>query len=231
MSPVGSDAALVPLLEGRYDEATEPWEHAYVACARGRFADAIAMATPLLESPDPELRWRARTTAGSAHRQLGRYGEARAVERFDDLEDPVARAHLRISRAADAVGEGDPLRAHNELDAATGEAVCAVSVARRRLSIRFAWVRAEVGFLEGDPATAREVLRTAERLAAGWPRHEAKTDLFLGVAARALGDAADAARRLARARASAARIGADPIVRVASELLGDDAEPVAEIGP
>lgn len=223
---MSDDAELVPLLEGRYEEARSPEDLAYVACARGRFDEAIALAAPLLDAADLRVRARARTTAGSALRQRGRYDDARRVERFDDLDDPLARVHLRISHAADAVGAADADAADRALEAATAEPVCAGTVGRRRASIRFAWVRAEIALLRGTPAAAIEALTTAVPFADGWPRHAAKTALFAAVAYRDLGDEARARSLLARAGASADAIGAEPIVRVARDLLAARSETI-----
>jgi len=216
IDPIRFDA----LLAADYAIASEPWEHAFVACAQGRFIEAIAIGTPLLDLADAEVRAQARLTVGSAMRQLGRYDTARSIERVHDLEDPIARAHLFVSQAADAVGLGALRVAHGALGIATQlieEADPGSST--RRARIRCGWVEAEVALASDAPALALEALEPARALSPGWPRHEAKTALFEGVAHRGLGALEAARERWTQALEGANAIGAEPIARVASDLL------------
>lgn len=211
------------MLEARYEQATEGWEHAFVACAQGRFAEAVELATPLLDDADPAMRAQARLTAGSALRQLGWYDRARAVERVHDLEDPVLRAHLFVSQAADAVGLGSLRVAH----AALGTATTLIDEAapgsdERRARIRAGWVGAEIALASDAPALAVEALEPSRALSVGWPRHEAKTALFEGVARRLIGESMEASMALRRAAEIATTIGADPIASIAGQILADD---------
>lgn len=210
------------LLAARYATAEDTWELAFVACAQGRFADAIERGEALLDAADAGVRAQARLTVGSALRQLGRYDAARSVERVHDLEDPIARAHLFISQAADAVGLGAARVARGALGIAAqllDEDDGAADPDARRARIRLGWVAAEIAFGNDAPALALEALDPSRALSPGWPRHEAKTALFEGVAHRDLGDRSLARTRWIHALDLAGTIGAEPIARVAGELL------------
>ena len=86
------------------------WLRAYVASARGRFADAERTLTSLrARSSDREIRAKAVVTLGSVLRQTDRHALARTVERdgLTDAPTEELRAHLSIGLAADAVGLGE----------------------------------------------------------------------------------------------------------------------------
>lgn len=216
------------LLESRYEIASAAWEQAFVACATGRFADAIAVASPLLDAADETVRAQARLTAGSALRQLGRFDAARETERIHDLPDPVHRAHLLVSQAADAVGAGRARVAAAILASAElvlDEADAPHDPEVRRARIRAAWVGCEVSLAFGEPAHALGALDAASALSPGWPRHEAKTVLFEGVALRGAGEPDRARIRLAEAHERAVAIGAVPVAEVALRLLRGTSSP------
>lgn len=207
--------------------AREIWIRAYIAAARGDFDDAERLARSLLTTSrvDPETRARAAATLGSVLRQTERHSDARHVERVAVRRAPRGepRAHLLIGLAADAVGLG-------LLDSVD-------DVLRRigrthhgwRPAIRLAWVRCERELLAGRPGRAARSARAAAAASArhGARRHEAKSLLFLGAAlleaeGRGAVDrerAEEAVRALRRARSIAGRIGARPIVSVATSLF------------
>lgn len=209
------------LLEGAYELASAPWELAFVACARGRFEEAIEWGRPLLTVDEPDVRAQARLTVGSALRQLARYEEADSVERADDLDDPIGRAHLSISRAANAVGLAEPARSIPLLDDAEAALRDTNGVETRRARIRTRWVRAEVALCLDDPDRAAQLLQPARHESLGWPRHEAKTALFAGVAARVGGREPEARDLLREASRIATQIGAAAIATVAERLLAE----------
>lgn len=216
-------ARRLALLEGRYDEARDPWELAFVACARGAFEDALERGRPLCTVAEDDLRAQARLTVGSALRQLGRYDDAETIERTDDLTEPHAIAHLTISRAADAIGRGDADAASRTLATVGTEA--GADPEMRRIRIRRSWVAAELCLLTGRARDALELLDVVRPDARGWPRHEAKTALFAGVAARTAGDDARCRDELHQAIELGGPLGAAPIVRVASALLDEHPSP------
>lgn len=205
----------------------EMWLRAYIAAARGDFIDAERLARSLLATSrvDPETRARAAATLGSILRQTQRHDDAQRVERTALRHAPRGdpRAHLLIGLAADAVGLGRLDGADDALQ----------RIGRRRLgwrpAIRLAWVRCERELLAGRPGRAARYARSAAAASArqGARRHEAKSLLFLGAAlleAEARGRAdrdrtEEAGRALRRARSIAGRIGAGPIVSVATSLL------------
>lgn len=214
---LGAASRILDALHAPDDETL--WLRAYLLTATGSFARAESAARSVLgRTRDPILFARAAITLGSVLRQTDRHGEARPIEatalRATLPKD--LRAHLHIGLAADAVGLG-------RLAAVDRELGRAASMRSRewRARVRLLWVRCERELLAGRPAHAarhaRAALAAAERADAR--RHVAKSLLFLGAAAAA-SDPSASDRALRRARASAARIGARPIERVAGELLG-----------
>jgi hypothetical protein len=219
---VSGSERVAALLEARYGIATEPWERAFVACAQGSFEVALALALPLTASMVDDVRFRARVTAGSAMRQLGRYADARAIELIEDLSEPIQRAHLLISHAADAVGERQLDVARDTLARARSLASHeASSVESRRAHVRSGWVAAEIALSAGDPADALVELASVGPIAKGWPRHVAKTSLFTAVALRELGRRFEARDAVNEAIAIAGPIGAVPIAVIARRILDE----------
>ncbi|MGH2794688.1 MAG: hypothetical protein ACRDKG_10340 [Actinomycetota bacterium] len=210
----------------RADPLEVRWIRAYLWAAAGRFGIAERAARTVFErTSDPSLRARAAVTLGSVLRQTRRHAEARHIEAaaVRRTPTPALRAHLHVGLAADAVGLGD-LRA---VDRELGRAA-ASRTRDRRVAIRIRWVRCERELLAGRPDRAAGWARAALTLSrrAGARRHAAKSLLFLGaaeleIARRSAGSSArDARRKLREARDVADRIGAEPIARVARELLG-----------
>jgi hypothetical protein len=173
----------------------------------------------------PELYPWIAAERGRILRELGLHAEAETIE-FGALvqaDDPVDDVMLRLSLAADAVGQGDGARARRRL-AAADEALAALDdgprAARQRL--RRSWVAVEVAFLTGEPVPTSALTRlpvwSDAEAAPRWPAdhqhgsafHRAKGALFAGVVR-------DDPRLLDHAAA-----GAPPVLRWAIELARAD---------
>jgi hypothetical protein len=194
-----------------------------VACARGEFTRAIALAEPLARrAADRSVRVSASLTLASALRQTDRHRLARPHdERALRLAtDKAERAHALIGLAADAVGVGDRPACERRLR----QAAEAAPRGDWRVWVRLYWVRAEHALLADDPRHAARwaALALARAKRAGAARHVAKSLLFLGVALDAAGDAR-ARRPLTEAARAAARLGAEPIAAVAHDVLARSA--------
>ncbi|MGH2785360.1 MAG: hypothetical protein ACRDJ1_08860 [Actinomycetota bacterium] len=201
------------------------WLRAYLWAATGRFGYAERAARAVLQDTgDASLRAHAAVTLGSILRQTGRHAEARTIEAaaVRRAPSPELRAHLHVGLAADAVGLGELRAVDRELERA------AITGSRdRRLAVRIRWVRCERELLAGraDRAVvwARSALAVSRR--AGARRHVAKSLLFMGAAELELARNADrsslrkARSALRASRDAAQRIGAEPVARVARELL------------
>jgi len=202
------------------DRAVRAWTGAYLAAARGRFSAAERATRALITDGrlDPELHARVAATLGSVLRQTGRHAEARVVESTALARRPggPARAHLLIGLVADAVGIGDLAGVDRGL-----RRIGPRPPGGWRVRVRLRWVRCERELLAGRPATAATHARRAHAIAdaAGARRHVAKSLLFQGAALREAGETTEARRALRRAHSIAARIGAEPIERVAADLL------------
>jgi hypothetical protein len=130
---------------------------------------------------------------GRVVRELGLHSRAEELERpaLDLATDPLDRAMLRVSLAADSVGAGDVRLARDRLTAArraVGSAPEGPRAARQRL--RLAWVEVEVAFLRGrEPPTAGLPWWDVASGAPGFPDdhrwgsgfHTAKGLLFAGI--------------------------------------------------
>lgn len=199
------------------DPARARWLAAYIACARGAFADALALATPLFE--DAAVGVPALITAGSVLRQTARHGQARDLDRRALLRATTRadRAHALIGLAADAVGLAQPSRVATHLE----QAAVATPRGDWRVAVRLSWVRAEHSLLTQDARGAVRWSQAALRRSrtAGARRHEAKSLLFLGAAREVAGDARGAIQPLRDAARIAQRIGAVPIAAVARDVL------------
>lgn len=213
------------LLEGRYGVAEAPWEHAFVANAQGRFDRAIALASAARSDLDTSIAFQARLTLGSALRQTGRYAEAADVDDPDADPPPsaIAKGHLAVSRAADAVGLGRLADAERYVGIASSleprSAMKDADIDVIRYRVRLGWVAAEIALLRGEPDAALIALERHAEPPCGWVRHHAKTALFRGVVLRDLGRVEQAVGLLVRARDLASPIGAMPIVEVATRIL------------
>lgn len=219
------------MLEGRYEVASKSWEQAFVACAQGRFGDAVAIGISCLPQVPINEAARLRLTMGSSLRQMRRYDAAAALDRDDESFPAAARVHLAISRAADHVGAANSAAASETLRPSFEDLLDAfgaqdhpIDVERAR--IRHAWVATEIALLLGQPSQALEVidplfqtLHERERVSASWPRHVAKTALFRGVVLADLGRYEDAKGDLRMAVEMASPLGAVPVVQVATQVL------------
>jgi len=196
------------------------WIGAYLAAARGHFSFAERATRALIADGglEPELHARVAATLGSVLRQTGRHADARVVESAALARRPrgAARAHLLIGLVADAVGVGDLAAVDRGL-----RRVGSRPPGGWRVRVRLRWVRCERELLARRPATAAtHALRAYEVAdAARAKRHVAKSLLFYGAALREAGEITPARRALGRSRSIAARVGAEPIERVAGHLL------------
>ncbi|MGH3597849.1 MAG: hypothetical protein ACRDUT_18125 [Mycobacterium sp.] len=190
------------------------WLRAVAAGGQGRYGSARGDLETLLQSAPPaRLASLAHSTQGSFLRQLGwhtlaRRCDGRALARAG--ADSEAGADALIGLAADALGAGR-LAASATLLGRADRILAAVRP--HRLSVRRAWVAAELAMAAGDGATAVRHAEAAVELAAVTvdesaeepghqqlsARHLAKSDVVLAAAlcsagavdrARAVGDAA-----------------------------------------
>jgi hypothetical protein len=184
--------------------ATTPqqlWLRAIAAGGQGRYGSARTdLATLLRMAPAGRLASLAHSTQGSFLRQLGWHGLARGWDgRASALagDDPEAAADALIGLAADALGMGRLAASATLLDRAKP----LTKEAPHRLSVRRAWVAAELAMASGGGHTAVRHAEAAMELAstAGSARHQVKSEVVLAAAlcsagdvdkARAVGDAA-----------------------------------------
>lgn len=180
------------------------WLRAVAAGGQGRYGSALKdLATLLRSAPPDRLASLAHSTHGSFLRQLGWHTLARGCDgRALALAgaDVEARADALIGLAADALGTGR-LAASATLLARADLILATAAV--HRLSVRRAWVAAELAMASGDGASAVRHAEAAVELAADpgqvSARHVAKSEMVLAAAlcsagaldrARAVGDAA-----------------------------------------
>lgn len=180
------------------------WLRAVAAGGQGRYGSALNdLATLLRSAPPDRLASLAHSTHGSFLRQLGwhtlaRGCDGRALALAD--ADAEARADALIGLAADALGTGR-LAASATLLSRSDRVLATAAV--HRLSVRRAWVAAELAMASGDGASAVRHAEAAVELAADpgqvSARHVAKSEMVLAAAlcsagavdrARAVGDAA-----------------------------------------
>lgn len=137
---------------------------------------------------------------GRVLRELGLHAEAERVEwpALAAAEDPVDRAMLQVSLAADAVGRGDvdtAVRRYGVARAAVAALPDSPRAARQRL--RATWVGVEVAWASGDVPSAAGLPRAPAHgapveptmpadLAHGSAFHRAKALLFGGLVAGSL---------------------------------------------
>lgn len=198
--------------------------------ACGRYGTALTTLTPVLEAGESGSAPTAKlfgalagASLGSIRRQLGRHAEARGVdERGLALTDGTGEAAFTclLGLAADAVGLGDSVTAHEHATAAE-KLLPERTTEWWRQRVRYDWVHAEIALLDEQPEAAVEhaesAVERAERARA--PRHVAKSLLFQGVAQIQSGDLAGAAA-LRRAATLAEGLGALPLVWPSRALLG-----------
>jgi hypothetical protein len=176
------------------------WLRAIAAGGQGRYASAYADLTWLIRAaPSGPLPSLAHSAWASFLRQLGwhrlaRGWDGRALALAGD--DPEAAGDALTGLAADALGVGR-LAASAALLA---RADPFVTQAPQRLSVRRAWVAAELAMFGGDGVGAVRNAEVAVELAAttleGAARHRAKSQVVLAAALCSAGDV-DRARDIA----------------------------------
>jgi hypothetical protein len=213
------------------------WLRAVGAGGQGRYASARDDLTALLRSaPAGALASLAHSTQASFLRQLGWHQLARGWDgRAIALAgaDPEAAADALIGLAADALGAGRLAASATLLSRA--EPLVA-NAQQRRLSVRRAWVSAELAMAAGDGAAAVRNAELGVELAATTvdesARHAAKSDVVLAAALCSAG-AVDRARTLGEATLElTGRLGLVPLRWAVACLLADigsPARPVADL--
>ncbi len=178
------------------------WLRAVGAGGQGRYGSARNdLATLLRNAPGDRLASLAHSTQASFLRQLGSHRLARGWDgralAFSG-SDPEAAADALIGLAADALGIGRLAAAATLLSRAEP---LVTDASQHRLSIRLAWVAAELAMASGDGVAAVRNAEIAVELAAsiqGFARHRAKSDVVLAAALCSAG-AVDRARTLGEA--------------------------------
>jgi hypothetical protein len=213
------------------------WLRAVAAGGQGRFGSARSDLAMLLRSaPGGRVASLARSTQASFLRQLGWHRLARGWDGHALAlagGDPEAAADALIGLAADALGVGRLGAAATLLSGA--EPVVAKATAQR-VSVRRAWVAAELAMAGGDGATAVRNAELAVDLAAApahqqvSARHCAKSDVVLAAALCSAG-ALDRARAVGHAALeSTGRLGLVPLRWAVACLLIDVGSPSCPIG-
>lgn len=204
------------------------WLRAVGAGGQGRYGSAGKdIATLLGSAPGDRLASLAHSTQASFLRQLGSHRLARGWDgRALGLAGgaPEASADALIGLAADALGIGRLAAAATMLSRA---APIVAEARRHRLSVRRAWVAAELAMASGDGAAAVHDAELAVELAANPvdgtipARHRAKSDVVLAAALCCAG-AVDRARTLGEATLELTdRLGLVPLRWAVSCLLID----------
>lgn len=204
----------------RLGSAEDPWTRwarGVLLQASGDYATAFRLWEPMTTAGG-ELAGLAAARMASGLRQLDDHA---AAVPWDDLAQAAPGRAVTdglIGRAADAVGLGD-------------EEVAAEFLARaRRLvghprdQIRVAWVACEIDLLSDRPAAAAAEADRALGLARNmvWPRHQAKSALFLGAALRH-SDPERAIPLLHEVASEAEQLSLRPLVWPVVLVLGDEA--------
>lgn len=183
------------------DTARQLWLRAVAAGGQGRYGSARNdLATLLRSAPSDRLASLAHSTQASFLRQQGWHRLARGWDgRALALAgtDSEAAGDALIGLAADALGVGRLAAAAALLSRA--EPIMA-EASQHRLSIRRAWVAAELAMAAGDGAGAVRNAEVAVELAAtaASARHRAKSDVVLAAALCSAG-AVDRAQALSAA--------------------------------
>jgi hypothetical protein len=213
------------------------WLRAVGAGGQGRYASARDdLAALLRTAPAGALASLAHSTQASFLRQLGWHQLARGWDgRAMALAgaDPEAAADALIGLAADALGVGRLAASATLLSRA--EPLVA-DAQQQRLSVRRAWVSAELAMAAGDGAAAVRNAELGVELAAttvdGSARHAAKSDVVLAAALCSAG-AVDRARTLGEATLElTGRLGLVPLRWAVACLLADigsPSRPVADL--
>jgi hypothetical protein len=212
------------------------WLRAVAAGGQGRYGSARNDLAMLVRSaPADRLASLAHSTQGSFLRQLGWHALARGWDgRALALAgaDPEATADALIGLAADALGVGRLAAAATLLSRAD---LISAEASAQRLSVRRAWVTAELAMAAGDGTTAVRHAEVAVELAGttvdGFvsARHRAKSDMVLAAALCSAG-AADRARAVAQgALALTGSLGLVPLRWALACLLVDVGSPTHSI--
>ncbi|HEY9305915.1 MAG TPA: hypothetical protein VIO95_16630 [Mycobacterium sp.] len=206
------------------------WLRAVAAGGQGRYANARNdLATLLRSAPGDRLASLAHSTQASFLRQLGWHRLARGWDgRALALAgaDGEAAADALIGLAADALGVGRLAAAATLLSRAEP----LVAEAPHRLSIRQAWVAAELAMAGGDGAAAVRHAELAVELATtASARHRAKSDVVLAASLCSAG-AVERARTLgATALELTGQLGLVPLRWAIACLLADIGSPTRSI--
>ena len=179
------------------------------------------------------------STRGSHLRQVGAITQAhawdsRALESSDDAQ-AVVDAHLGL--AADAIADGEVVRARSHLQQAA-DGLVGLDDRAWRVATRVAWVRSEALLLEGRIDDAIESARHAVDLCRSHSeRHRVKSEAILAAALCARGERSEASRITHRIASEAQRQGwaslSWPIALIALDTQCDaesDAKYDAEYG-
>jgi len=227
----GDQPARWPLPSAR--SPRQLWLRAVGAGGQGRYGSARDDLARLLRgAPDEALASLAHSTQASFLRQLGWHRPARGWDgRALALAgaDPEAAADALIGLAADALGMGRLAASATLLSRAEP----LVAEARQhRLSVRRAWVAAELAMAGGDGAAAVHSAELAVELATATldgSRHAAKSDVVLAAALSTAG-AVDRARALGEATLElTGRLGLVPLRWAMACLLADVGSPTRPV--
>jgi hypothetical protein len=210
------------------------WLRAVGAGGQGRYGSARDdLATLLRSAPPDALASLAHSTQASFLRQLGWHRLARGCDGRALAvagADPEAAADALIGLAADALGVGRLAASATLLSRA--EPLVA-DAQQHRLSVRRAWVAAELAMAAGDGAAAVRNAELAVALAAtavdGSARHAAKSDVVLAAALCSAGKV-DRARTLGEATLElTGRLGLVPLRWAVACLLADIGSPALPV--
>ncbi|MCX2932471.1 hypothetical protein ORI20_19535 [Mycobacterium sp. CVI_P3] len=190
---------------------TQLWLRAVSAAGQGHYSSARAdLAALRRHQPADSLTSLSYSTAASLLRQLGGHrvaagwdGRALALAQAA-VDDPMglqAGVDAAVGLAADALGVGR-LAASARLLERAGEMMCRAEAPPPRLTIRMAWVSAELAMAAGrgeDAVThARHGVEVAESALPALRRHRVKSDVVLAAALCCAGSV-DSARDIADA--------------------------------
>jgi hypothetical protein len=207
--------------------ATELWLRAVAAGGQGRYAAARTdLAALLRTAPPAPLASLALSTRGSFLRQVGWHwranrwdGEALAV-----ATDAESGVDALLGLAADALGVGR-LAASATLLGRAGAVLGRSDDPPLRLSIRQAWVGAELAMAGGDGSSARDhALRGVELAEQALPalrRHRVKSSVVLAAALCSAGDVSGARSVADAALDDTGTYGLIPLRWALSCLLSD----------
>jgi hypothetical protein len=201
----------------------ELWLRAVTAGGQGRYANANAdLASVRRAHRVGRLASLAHSTHASFLRQLGWHAKARGWDGRAlamAANDAEAVGDALIGLAADALGVGRFAASAAALERASG----LLADAPPRLSVRLAWVSAELAMATGDGAAAVGNAERACDLAAalGSTRHRVKSDVVLAAALCSDGRP-DRSREVAdSALTTTQKLGFIPLSWALSCLLGD----------